>query len=55
MMDQDFRDELERRLELYEDPSSDEGVLDPLPTIDIVISLAVLVILTVALLGWCFL
>lgn len=55
MMDKDFRVELERRLDLYESPGSDEGVLDPLPTVDVVISIIVLAIASLGLLGWCFL
>lgn len=55
MMDRDFRTELDRRLDLYEDPGSEEGVLDPLPTSDIVISVTVLVVVVLVVLGWCFL
>lgn len=55
MMDKDFRTELDRRLDLYEDPGSEEGVLAPLPTRDIVISVAVLVIMSLIALCWCFL
>lgn len=55
MMDKDFRTELDRRLDLYEDPGSEEGVLAPLPTRDIVISVAVLVLMSLIALGWCFL
>lgn len=55
MMDKDFRTELDRRLDLYEDPGSEEGVLAPLPTKDIVISVAVLVIASLLVLGWAFL
>lgn len=52
MMDSDFRTELDRRLDLYEDPASEEGVLDPLPWRDLGLSVAVL---SLALLAWCFL
>lgn len=55
MMDKDFRAELDRRLDLYEDPGSDEGILDPLPWVDLVISGAVLAVVSIALLAWCFL
>ncbi|GAA0036569.1 MULTISPECIES: hypothetical protein [Brevibacterium] len=55
MMDSDFRSELDRRLDLYEDPASEEGVLDPLPWRDLGITLAVLAVLSLALLAWCFL
>ncbi len=54
-MDQNFRSELDRRLDLYEDPATDEGVLPPLPTGDIVVSVVVLAVISAALLGWCFL
>ena len=55
MMDRDFRTELDRRLDLYEDPESDEGILDPLPWRDLGLSVAVLAVLSVALLAWCLL
>ncbi|GAA1871338.1 hypothetical protein [Brevibacterium marinum] len=55
MMDKDFRTELDRRLDLYEDPGSEEGVLAPLPAKDIVISVAVLVIVSLIVLGWALL
>ncbi|WP_209372177.1 hypothetical protein [Brevibacterium renqingii] len=55
MMDKDFRVELERRLDLYEDPESEEGVLGPLPAGDIAISVVVLALSSLGLLGWCFL
>lgn len=55
MMDKDFRTELDRRLDLYEDPGSEEGVLAPLPTGDIVISIVVLAVTSLVVVGWCFL
>lgn len=55
MMDKDFRSELDRRLDLYEDPGSEEGVLAPLPARDIIISVAILAIASLIVLGWCFL
>jgi len=50
-MQEDVRAELERRLALIEnDPA--EGVLAPLPRIDLMLTVAVLAIMTVLLLWW---
>lgn len=48
----DFEVELERRIALFEDPASDEGVLPGLPLGDVVVAVVVLVVLGTLLLWW---
>ncbi|NYI78541.1 hypothetical protein [Nocardioides panzhihuensis] len=52
-MDEQFEAELERRLCLIDDPSTEEGPLPRLPLSDVVLSVVGLVVLSVALLLWC--
>lgn len=48
----EFEMELERRLALFEDPASDEGVLPGLPARDVVVALVVLVVIGAVLVWW---
>jgi len=51
-MDDVMRAELERRLQLIEDPAGAEAALPPLPVADLLAALAGLAVLTVVLLWW---
>lgn len=51
-MDEQFEAELERRLRLIEDPSTEEGPLPRLPLSDFALSVVGLVVLSAALLMW---
>lgn len=52
MSDLNFDAELERRLQLLEDPSSDEKVLDNLPARDVLLAVVGLVVASAVLLIW---
>lgn len=51
-MDDQTRAELERRLELIDDPAGAEAALPPLPLKDLLAALAGLAVVTVVLLWW---
>ncbi len=51
-MDPELRAELERRLDLIEDPDSGEAPLPPLPAADLAAAIAGLALLTALLLWW---
>jgi hypothetical protein len=50
----EFEVELERRLALFEDPASDEGVLPGLPSRDLVVAVLALVVVGALLLWWAY-
>lgn len=52
MSEEKMGKELERRLDLLEDPASDEHALDDMPVRDIVMAVLGLAVMTVVLLIW---